>query len=188
MAAIGCDIKEIGTHSIRKGAATLCASGCTVSPPVISIFLRAGWRKGCVKDKYLHFEKEGDQFVGRCVSGLDVTSPKFAVPPAFCKFTNEQDKEVIMKLIDTCCDDMSPCTANFLLFCISSIYYHFDYLQNILPKENPLRSSCVMMDRNEEVSRMVWISYPWDMCESSVCITGIPPHVMILAQMERVLS
>ena len=188
MAAIGCDIKEIGTHSIRKGAATLCASGCTVSPPVTSICLRDGWTKGGIKDKYLHFEKAGDQFVGRCVSGLDVTSPKFAVSPAFFKLTNEQDKEVIKQLIDTCCDGMSPQTANFVSFCIASIYYHFDYLQNVLPKENPLWSSCVMMDRNEEVSQMVRISYPWDMCESNVRITGIPPHVMILAQMERVLS
>ena len=67
---------------------------------------------------------------------------------------------------------MSPCTENVVLFCIASIYYHFNYLQNILPKDNPLWSSCVMMDRNEEVMSMVRISYPWEMCERHCCCFG----------------
>ena len=48
-----------------------------------SICLRDGWTKGGVKDKYLHFEKAGDQYVGICISDLDVTSAEFAVSPAF---------------------------------------------------------------------------------------------------------
>ena len=34
---------------------------------------------------------------------------------------------------------------------------------------------------------MVRIAYPWEHCDVCVHLTGIPPHVMILAQMERVL-
>ena len=32
-----------GTHSIRKGAATFCATGVTSSPPIASICIRANW-------------------------------------------------------------------------------------------------------------------------------------------------
>ena len=165
----------------------MCSSGCTVSPPMTSICLRAGWTKGGVKDKYLHFEKAGDQFVGRCVSGLDVLSAEFAVSPAFFEFTNAKDQEEVKNLIETCCDDISPCTAQVVSFCIASLYFHFEYLRDNLPRENLLWSCCIMMDRNVAVSNMVRIAYPWEHCDVCVRLTGIPPHVMILAQMERVL-
>ena len=34
---------DLGTHSSRKGVVTYVASGCTVSPPIIAIFLAASW-------------------------------------------------------------------------------------------------------------------------------------------------
>lgn len=36
------DVENIECHSVRKGAATYCASGSIVSPPIVSIYLRAG--------------------------------------------------------------------------------------------------------------------------------------------------
>ena len=56
---------KIGTHSARKGSC-----GCTVSPPMASICLRAGWRMGSVKDHYLHYEKAGNQHVGRIFTNI----------------------------------------------------------------------------------------------------------------------
>ena len=47
---LGTDIRLLGSHSARKGAATLAACGCTVSPPMASICLRAGWSMGPVKE------------------------------------------------------------------------------------------------------------------------------------------
>ena len=42
------DVEEgdLGTHSCRKGVATMVAAGCTVSPPIVSICVRAGWVMG----------------------------------------------------------------------------------------------------------------------------------------------
>jgi len=51
----------IGSHSARKGAATLAASGCTVSPSMASICTRAGWKLGGTRDKSIKFENAGDQ-------------------------------------------------------------------------------------------------------------------------------
>ena len=47
---LGADIRLLGSHSARKGAATLAACWCTVSPPMASICLRVGWSMGPVKE------------------------------------------------------------------------------------------------------------------------------------------
>ena len=43
---LGVTKEMIGTHSARKGAATLAASGCTIAPSMASICNRAGWKLG----------------------------------------------------------------------------------------------------------------------------------------------
>ena len=43
---LGVTASSIGTHSARKGAATLAASGCTIAPSMASICNRAGWKLG----------------------------------------------------------------------------------------------------------------------------------------------
>jgi hypothetical protein len=64
----GVNMGDLGTHSCRKGVATMVAAGCTCSPPIVSICVRAGWSMGGVKDRYLKHEKAGDQYVGRCAT------------------------------------------------------------------------------------------------------------------------
>ena len=62
--ALGVKEGELGSHSCRKGVITLVSAGCTVCPPMAAICLCAGWSMGPVKDRYIHYEKAGDQFVG----------------------------------------------------------------------------------------------------------------------------
>ena len=47
---MGVDIDTIGCHSALKGAATYCSIGGTVSPPMASICLHAGWSMEPVKE------------------------------------------------------------------------------------------------------------------------------------------
>ena len=86
--ALGVEMGSLGAHSIRKGAITLVASGCTVSPPMASICLRACWSMGTIKDRYIHYEKAGDQFVGRSVTGISSLSVDFAISPVHWDWTN----------------------------------------------------------------------------------------------------
>ena len=44
---------DIGTHSMRKGAATFASSGSTACPSSAAIHLRAGWSMGGVQNTYL---------------------------------------------------------------------------------------------------------------------------------------
>ena len=57
----GYEPSDFGSHSCRKGVATWVAAECTVSPPIVSLCLRAGWSLGGVKDKYLFHENAGDR-------------------------------------------------------------------------------------------------------------------------------
>ena len=49
----------------------MVSAGCKVLPPIVLICIRAGWVMGGVKDQYLKYKAAGDQYVGRCVVGLD---------------------------------------------------------------------------------------------------------------------
>jgi hypothetical protein len=75
--------KEIGTHSIRKGAVSYL-SAIPGGPQDTAICIRAGWTKGKVKDIYMRYISNGDQFVGRCLCLLLLLREDFAVsPPLF---------------------------------------------------------------------------------------------------------
>ena len=88
---IGVKICDLGTHSCRDGVATMVAVGCTVSPPIVSICVRACWVIGGVKDKYLQRESAGDQHVGRCASYLPILSMDFVVSPPYFYFSGIED-------------------------------------------------------------------------------------------------
>jgi hypothetical protein len=49
---LGGEKKQLGTHSVRKGAASYCA-GMISGPSTVQVFLRAGWSLGNVQDRYL---------------------------------------------------------------------------------------------------------------------------------------
>jgi hypothetical protein len=60
------------------------------------------WSMGLVKEHYLQFEKAGDQYLGRVVSGLDINDVSFAIlPPHFECGDNEGDmREKIFTLLN----------------------------------------------------------------------------------------
>ena len=73
------DVKDIGVHSLRKGAASYVSSGLTCVPPQVDTNIRAGWTMRQIQDMYQRLESAGDQYVGCVVSSLPISSPKFAV-------------------------------------------------------------------------------------------------------------
>ncbi|KAH9076305.1 hypothetical protein Ae201684P_012791 [Aphanomyces euteiches] len=64
----GVSVKEVGTHSFRKGVASELSNnpGC---PTPVSVHLRAGWTLGPVQGRYIFSGSGGDQFVGRAAAG-----------------------------------------------------------------------------------------------------------------------
>ena len=72
---------KFGPYGTGKGSATYATSGTTMSPSIPSIARRGEWSIGKVLDCYWHFDKTGDQFLGRVLSGLSPNSPQFDVLP-----------------------------------------------------------------------------------------------------------
>ena len=68
--AQGISPSDLGSHLARKGACSYASEGSTVCLPMVSICLRAIWSMGSAKERYLQFEKAGNQYLGRVVSVL----------------------------------------------------------------------------------------------------------------------
>lgn len=192
--AMGIDYKDLGSHSARKGVGTMVAAGCTVGPPIVPLCLRAGWALGGVKDKYLFRENAGDQYVGRCATGLPVTEKEFAVSPPYFDYSDLElaDRLEMKKKIDQHLSTRIPHYSeikanalNLLHYCFASICYSYEYLNENLHDECPLRNAAVFKDIPEDIIKLAVIKYPWNKTKDTPRFTGIPPHVNSLAKLEE---
>ena len=52
-------------------------------PDIVSIYVRAGWTMGWVKDKYLKRENMRAQHIGRCARYLNQLEKEFDVTPPY---------------------------------------------------------------------------------------------------------
>ena len=192
---LGVEEGDLGTHSCRKGVATMVAAGCTVSPPIVSICVRAGWVMGGVKDRYLKRESAGDQYVGRCAAGLDQLSKKFSVSPPYFEFSsiNEGLKRARLKkrlekwlhsrILEE--GELSASSKHIVWTCFASICFHHSYLTNNLHVECSFRASLIFRDIPDEFLKIAQVAYPWNSTVDTPKITGVPPHVLLMAELEE---
>ena len=68
---MGVGYEDIGTHSCRKGVATIVASGCNVYPLTVLILIFAGCVMVGMKNNCYPRECGGDKYFGRCASRLN---------------------------------------------------------------------------------------------------------------------
>jgi len=189
----GSEIKNLGSHSARKGVGTMVASGCTIGPPIVPLCLRAGWALGGVKERYLFRENAGDQYVGRCAAGLSPTSKEFAISPAYFDFTDLTEdeaakmKRAIKAHLSSRIPHFSEVSPNALFLaemCFASICYKYQYLNKNLHDKCPLRNAAVFKDIPDEIVKLAVTRYEWDKTSDTPTFTGIPPHVCQLAKLE----
>ena len=90
---------------------------------------------GGVKDKYLKHKATGDQYVGRCASGLNQLRKEFAVTPAYFYFfgeiNDEVEREKLKKYLQKWLEirvpnfgGVLPLTQHFIHYLFSSVCYH----------------------------------------------------------------
>ena len=228
----GVDISEIGVHSLRKGAASYVSSGSTCSPPQVATNIRAGWSMGIIQDTYLRYEAAGDQYVGRVVSGLPLSSPKFAVLPCQVDCSVIESEDMIKTFFPTIPGNLH-CMARF--FC-AAILFHSDFLIKTIPSTHPfLNSVCLTKSTFPSLHKRTGVKYAWEealhitvyrgeydqpddelatiigqtspshtentsseipppeeptlrMVPRVTKATGIPSHVMLLADMQKVIT
>ncbi len=71
-----------------------------------------------------------------------------------------------------------------LYFCFASLCYHFDYLVAITPKRSKLQASPFFTNIPNYAREAVVVKFPWTKTASMPSLTGLPPHVCILVQLE----
>ena len=190
---LGYQAGDLGTHSNRKGVATLIASGSTVSPPIAPLCIRAGWVLGGARDKYIFRENAGDMYVGRCASGLDQLSKEFAISPPYFDLSHLKGTE---KLLTTRriwsflkerimhYDAMRSETLHLVFMCFATLCFHFSFLKETIHENASLRVSPLFRDIPEDIRTLSVVKHPWNKTEDTPQFSGIPPHVLHLAEME----
>lgn len=138
LAYLGTDPEEIGTHSLRKGAATYVC-GLTEGPQSDTIKLRMDHTIGKVDDKYFNIQAGADKLVGRCVTGLNLNSLDITVlPPLFIDMEGvDFDKVLPHGNIKSA----SPSLKLAIPFLIASVVFHWDWIKANLPSNHKIFSS-----------------------------------------------
>ena len=161
---------------------------------------------GGVQDTYLRYEAAGDQYVGRVVCGLPISSSQFAaLPPQFDCCIHTADE--IVKLFFLGLPNTLYCAGKYFA---ASILYSFDKLKQHLNPSNPLLSAlfctsskfksykeCTYQkyarsylgdgDLVDNTSQEPSASIP-ERVKPITRATGIPSHVLLLADMQRVIN
>ena len=185
---IGIDPNDIGVHSIRKGAATYVCSGTTSAPSIAAVCNRAGWTMGKVKDTYIRYEAAMDQYVGRMVSGLDINSFRFSISsPHF--LSPESIETSIQADIRTVFPFVITTEQKYMLkFCFATLLYSKSFVLERLGVESPIRSHVIYRNSSTLLTAINWIGIRYAHDEhSDVNLTGIPPHVTLFVNLEKIL-
>jgi len=190
---LGVDYKDLGTHSARKGVGTMVANASTVGPPIVALCLRAGWKLGGVKEKYLFRADGGDMAVGRRAACLDVDDKEFAISPPYFDYSHldadgtietKENLERWLKQRLPDADNIPANSWNLVLQCFASVCYHYEYLCEHLDDKCSFRNTAVFRDLPKEIQDLATVKFPWDKTSWTPKLNGVPPHVLHIAKIE----
>ena len=187
--AMGSSPEDLGTHSVRKGAATYCCTGVHPGPPIVSVCLRAGWTLGRVKERYLKYESGGDQLVGRSLTGINPQSAEFSTSPVYFHSLDDGQKELLEKLKLHCFPLMTEIFSHTATMLLASFIHHETWLKglaqgNSLFLNNPFFSFCHLFPNRKD---RVIHTCPWEAhSQERPVYTGIPLHCSILNKLMEV--
>ncbi|RHY51693.1 hypothetical protein DYB30_013928, partial [Aphanomyces astaci] len=175
--------KVVGTHSLRKGAATYAIGGSTSGPSIVNVCIRCGWSIGSVVERYVHYDGAGDQFVGRVVAGLPLASASFAVlPPHFVAGSSDAANATGALVFPRLW--VHPTLRGVLSLCLASLVHHKAFLVTALPPKHPLLSSVLFGDASAAAILRANVT----LTSQTMQPTGIPPHVDLHSQLDQNLA
>ncbi|ETV70825.1 hypothetical protein H257_13615 [Aphanomyces astaci] len=129
-------INTIGTHSLRKVAATYAIAGSTSGPSIFNVCIRCGWSIGSVVERYVHYDGAGDQYVGRVGAGLPLGSGDFAVlPPHFIVGSDDAVSASGQLVFPRLWRHEE--LRGVLKSCLASLIYHKTFLENAFHRITP---------------------------------------------------
>ena len=142
---------------------------------------------GHIKERYLQYEKAGDQYLGRVVCGLDVNHVSFAASPPFFEAESEalDNIHILLKTYAVRGDLVTPDMHRVFYFCFASLCYHRDFVAANLHQRSKLQASPFFNAMPNYAKDAAVVQYPWTCTKACPTFTGLPPHVVILATCEE---
>jgi hypothetical protein len=67
----------------------------------------------------------------------------------------------------------------------ASICYHFEDLDRTISPANNLRTSPMFIAATDDIRRYTVCCYPWNRISKTPVFTGVPPHVLMMSDMEQ---
>ncbi len=115
-------------HSFRKGARSYCQGGTTGGPSTPSVLLRGGWALEGIDKKYVRYEAADDQFIGRILAMLSISSSEFAaLHPHF-----DVVDVVVLHAVNACFPGAPKAMEAVLVQCFASLIFHREFLRRNL--------------------------------------------------------
>ena len=188
---LGCELSDIGMHSIRKGTSSF-PSSLPGGPSAAAICLRAGWTMGKVKDTCIKCAESGDTFVGRCLTSLNIPSPNLAVsPPHFVSTVPQAWLHQCRKEAFSMMEAHVTGFERTLTMCLARLV-HGRVAVLALDDHHVARKCSLFMDPSkvEPCLEHLKLCHPWEDIEgddSPAQISGVPPHVAILNNAQEML-
>ena len=146
---------------------------------------------GGIKERYLHFENAGDQYLGRVVTGLDCNEYLFAVSPPYFDLSTVANEEETEKTIDELVarylvggNVCPPRLFVIFRYLFASLCFHSEFLSKKLHPKNKLQASPFFTSIPKNVQGLATIKFPWNSTKYTPPFTGLPPHVSLLSKIE----
>jgi hypothetical protein len=138
---------------------------------------------GQIKDIYFQQMQSGDQFTGRCASLLNMFRKDFAASPIL--FNSAIDES----WVDATINEVFPAFAgiedmkHILRLCLASLVHHREEVLSFGPNHIARDAIPIFRDpsKMQPAIGKVKIVYAW---EDNCGITGVPPHIKQLIDLE----
>jgi hypothetical protein len=184
-------ITTMSAHGIRKGSATHVSCATTMPPPVASIAARGDWSIGKVLDVYWKFAEVGDNYLGRCLCGLDPDSSTFSVLPPHWTVDNpveDTDIQEALQLMYSVIIAKHPSSIAVLVRVLASVVYAADWLLATSARHQGHPFAAVPLLQNPELLLRLKSKVSIEPTVSMLNATGVPPHVKQLTLMKNLLD
>jgi hypothetical protein len=118
---------------------------------------------------------------------------EFAVSPCYFDTTGLDNSARVAGKIDEILkthlvgeQSRSATLFQLMTYMFASMCYHYEYLIENLPEQHGLNASAIFQAAasHADVRAASVIKYPWNRTEQTPVVTGIPPHVVLQAEME----
>ena len=86
------------------------------------------------------------------------------------------------------CGDFTSASVHCIFyFCFASICFHFYFLKQVLHTKNRLHASHFFTHIPVEIKAVATVRYPWNWTEMTPTLTGLPLHILILANFQQLM-